>query len=137
MSAKNRRRNELKRARIARREQRERCIRDLGHIINFLCVVKLAMIYSGTGWAGGWVAYDGDYEKQEYNILTRDGHLYYRCWPNAGKFHVTFDRPYQVLGIQIDEKDVTHICPCDDYEREIDPTTAANQDALEPLWTIQ
>lgn len=35
----------------------------------------------------GFVRFDGDYEKQFYQVISFNGVLYPNCWPNAGGFH--------------------------------------------------
>ena len=34
-----------------------------------------------------WQHYQGEYEKKHYDIITIDGKLHEKCWPNAGTFH--------------------------------------------------
>jgi hypothetical protein len=48
-----------------------------------------------------WASYQGDYEKQYYDIRLDDGSEITQCYPSSGKFH-TID------GKQIDEFRVTH-----------------------------
>lgn len=33
--------------------------------------------------------WNGDYEKQHYDVLMNDGNIIEQCWPNAGKMIVT------------------------------------------------
>lgn len=35
----------------------------------------------------GFIRYDGNYDKQFYDVITFNGVLYKHCWPNAGTFH--------------------------------------------------
>jgi hypothetical protein len=35
----------------------------------------------------GWVPFDGNYIKKFYDIRLKDGRVWRRCWPNAGKFN--------------------------------------------------
>ena len=37
---------------------------------------------------GDWKPYEGDYEKEEYDIRLQDNRIVKNCWPNAGDFHV-------------------------------------------------
>lgn len=48
-----------------------------------------------------WHDYQGEREKEFYDVRTRDGQEYLRCWPNADRFHAK-------TGHVIDEKEVTH-----------------------------
>ena len=36
---------------------------------------------------GGWTKYDGDREKEFYDVLLFDGTLREMCWPNADSFY--------------------------------------------------
>jgi len=42
---------------------------------------------SMKGLPSGWVKFDGEYEKIFYDIETKDGEIFLRCYPNAGDFH--------------------------------------------------
>ncbi len=33
-----------------------------------------------------WVVYDGNYSKQEYDLLLKNNEVILNCWPNAGSF---------------------------------------------------
>lgn len=35
-----------------------------------------------------WKPYEGDYEKEEYDVRLQDNRIVMNCWPNAGDFHV-------------------------------------------------
>jgi hypothetical protein len=35
-----------------------------------------------------WKPYEGDCEKEEYDVRLQDNRIVTRCWPNAGKFQV-------------------------------------------------
>lgn len=37
------------------------------------------------------IPWNGDYEKQFYDILTNQGNIIEECWPNAGKMVITKD----------------------------------------------
>jgi len=34
-----------------------------------------------------WKMFDGEYEKEWYDIKLKTGEIIHQCWPNAGKFH--------------------------------------------------
>jgi hypothetical protein len=34
-----------------------------------------------------WKKYEGDYEKEGYDIMLKDGTIIENCWPNARTFH--------------------------------------------------
>lgn len=64
---------------------------------------------------GVWVETNGqdlDYDKEEYDVRTRDG-VERLCWPNAGHFD-DLDRP----GVVIDFSDVTHVRLADERMME-------------------
>lgn len=37
----------------------------------------------------GWIKFDGRYEKLFYDVLTPDGQIIERCWPNGGFISAT------------------------------------------------
>ncbi len=51
-----------------------------------------------------WQSYVGDYDKFEYDIMTKNGIIYENCYPNAGKFSKMFGER-----ISIREEDVAEI----------------------------
>jgi len=54
-----------------------------------------------------WIPYNGDYEKQFYNIRLKDGRVLKCCWPNAGMWFV-------LNGAMIKSDQVTHVQICAD-----------------------
>lgn len=58
-----------------------------------------------------WKDYDGEYEKEEYVIVLKNGTMIYPCWPNAGKFHA-LDGSKRI----IDGEDVHRIRLCEENE---------------------
>ena len=39
-----------------------------------------------------WIKYEGEYEKEFYDIKLHSGEIIPNCWPNAGTFHTGLDR---------------------------------------------
>lgn len=52
-----------------------------------------------------WQKYTGDYEKEYHAIKTKDGKVYFSCWPNAGVFHCEF----KTYIVQVKEEDVLEV----------------------------
>ena len=58
-----------------------------------------------------WKRYTGEYEKEEYSILTDNGEYFTPCWPNAGVFHVLDGSHKEINGEQ-----VFYIKQCEEHE---------------------
>lgn len=44
-----------------------------------------------------WIKYDGDYEKEWYDIKLVNGQIIEKCWPNAGNFHAPDGKQYKSI----------------------------------------
>jgi hypothetical protein len=56
----------------------------------------------------GWIEFDGDYEKEFYDVRLKDGRVWRDCWPNAGEFaNIHGD------GAAVPVSYVTHVRPQD------------------------
>lgn len=54
-----------------------------------------------------WTTFDGEYEKEYYDIELEDGKIYQCCYPNAGEFHCL-----ENLGKIVRGSDVVKIRKC-------------------------
>ena len=50
-----------------------------------------------------WMPYQGEYEKEFYDVRTADGREYAKCWPNDGDFFTSTKAKTVIPG-----DDVTH-----------------------------
>ncbi len=57
--------------------------------------------------------WDGDYEKEFYDVLLNDGTIAYACYPNAGKMNAILDCPKDVLRIDLRRGEVNDYLPED------------------------
>lgn len=55
-------------------------------------------------YSDDWQIYTGDYDKFEYDIITKEGKVYENCYPNAGKFTTMVGET-----VSIKEEDVVQI----------------------------
>ena len=42
-----------------------------------------------------WQIFDGEYEKEWYDIKLKTGEIIHQCWPNAGNFHAPIGKQYK------------------------------------------
>jgi len=42
-----------------------------------------------------WQIFDGEYEKEWYDIKLKTGEIIHQCWPNAGNFHAPSGKQYK------------------------------------------
>ena len=52
----------------------------------------------------GWTIYSADkrnYEKIEYDIVTKEMQRHNNCWPNGGKFFSLLDTDIEVQGVGV------------------------------------